>query len=92
MTKKEFVELFQKNTGMKTKAEAEKAVEGFMETVQEVLANKDDVTFTGWGKFETVLREARTGRNPGTGEEILIPEKRVVKFKVGKKLSDSVEK
>ncbi|MGL6099303.1 MAG: HU family DNA-binding protein [Fusobacteriaceae bacterium] len=92
MTKKEFVELFQKNTGMKTKAEAEKSVEGFMETVQEVLVNGDDVTFIGWGKFEAVLREARTGRNPSTGAEIEIPAKKVVKFKVGKKFADAVEK
>ncbi|MGL4402626.1 MAG: HU family DNA-binding protein [Fusobacteriaceae bacterium] len=77
---------------MKTKAEAERAVEGFMETVQEVLVNGDDVTFTGWGKFEAVLREARTGRNPSTGEEMQIAAKKVVKFKVGKKFADSVEK
>ncbi|MGL4253115.1 MAG: HU family DNA-binding protein [Fusobacteriaceae bacterium] len=92
MTKKEFVDLFQKNTGMKTKAEAEKAVEGFMATVQEVMALGDDVTFTGWGKFETVEREARTGRNPSTGAEIQIPAKRVVKFRIGKKFAEAVER
>ncbi|MGL4533574.1 MAG: HU family DNA-binding protein [Fusobacteriaceae bacterium] len=90
MTKKEFIELYLKKTGMKTKAEAERAVEGFLETIQEILVEGNDVSFVGFGKFEAVERAAKLGRNPKTGVEIQIPAKKAVKFKAGKALSDAV--
>ena len=46
----------------------------------------------GFGTFSTVVREARTGRNPATGKAIKIPKKRVARFKAGKGLSDAVKK
>lgn len=91
MTKKEFVELYQEKMEMNTRAEAERAVNGFLATVQDALAIEKELIFTGFGKFETVEREERTGRNPSTGEEMVIPAKRVVKFKAGSKLADAVE-
>ncbi|MBF4806215.1 MAG: HU family DNA-binding protein, partial [Pseudoleptotrichia goodfellowii] len=50
------------------------------------------VQFVGWGTFGVQKRAARTGRNPQTGKEIKIAAKKVVKFKVGKKLADKVAK
>jgi len=60
------------------------------ETVEEALVNEETVQFVGWGTFEVKERAARTGINPQTKEEIQIPAKKVVKFKVGKKLADNV--
>jgi len=55
------------------------------------LRGKDGkITLTGFGTFEKVLRKARTGRNPKTGEAIEIKAGNVVKFKPGKQLKDSV--
>jgi DNA-binding protein HU-beta len=51
---------------------------------------KNTFTFPGVGKLVLVNRKARMGRNPATGEEIKIPAKRVVKFRVSKKAKDAI--
>ena len=89
MSKKEFVDAYAKATG-ETKKRAEELVNQFLDTVEETLLNGDSVQFVGWGTFEVKERAARTGINPQTKEEIQIPAKKVVKFKVGKKLADNV--
>lgn len=92
MSKKEFVEAYAKATG-ETKKRSEELVNAFLETVENQLINGGDhasVQFVGWGTFEVKERAARTGRNPRTSETIEIDAKRVIKFKVGKKLADKV--
>ena len=89
MSKKEFVDAYAKATG-ETKKRAEELVNQFLDTVEESLLKGDSVQFVGWGTFEVKERAARTGINPQTKEEIQIPAKKVVKFKVGKKLADNV--
>ena len=89
MSKKEFVDAYARATG-ETKKRAEELVNQFLDTVEETLLNGDSVQFVGWGTFEVKERAARTGINPQTKKEIKIPAKNVVKFKVGKKLADSV--
>ena len=74
-----------------TKAAAEKALNGFLASVQEVLAQKGKVTLTGFGSFVVEKRQARKGRNPRTGAAINIPASWVVKFRPGKNLKDSVK-
>ena len=51
---------------------------------------KNSFTIPGVGKLVLVNRKARIGRNPATGEEIKIPAKRVVKFRVSKKAKDAI--
>lgn len=51
---------------------------------------KNSFTLPGLGKLVLVNRKARTGRNPATGEEIKIPAKKVVKFRVAKACKDAV--
>jgi DNA-binding protein HU-beta len=51
---------------------------------------KNSFTIPGIGKLVLVNRKARIGRNPATGEEIKIPAKRVVKFRVSKKAKDAI--
>ena len=89
MSKKEFVDAYAKATG-ETKKRSEELVNQFLETVEKTLLNGDSVQFVGWGTFEVKERAARTGINPQTKKEIKIPAKKVVKFKVGKKLADNV--
>lgn len=89
MSKKEFVDAYAKATG-ETKKRAEELVNQFLDTVEETLLNGDSVQFVGWGTFEVKERAAREGRNPSTGAPIKIDAKKVVKFKVGKKLADKV--
>lgn len=51
---------------------------------------RDGFTFPGVGKLVLVDRKARMGRNPATGEQIQIPAKRVLKFRVAKQAKDAV--
>ena len=89
MTKKDFIEKYAAKTGVSKKAAGE-YVEAFLETVEEALMGDASVQFVGWGTFGVQKRAARKGRNPQTGKEIKIAAKKVVKFKVGKKLADKV--
>jgi DNA-binding protein HU-beta len=51
---------------------------------------KNTFTLPGLGKLVLVNRKARIGRNPATGEQIQIPAKRVVKFRVAKAAKDAI--
>ncbi|TDT69160.1 DNA-binding protein HU-beta [Hypnocyclicus thermotrophus] len=89
MTKKELIEIYAENAEL-GKKEATKQVEGFLEAVQTALIDKGAVQFVGWGTFEVKQTKERIGRNPQTGEAMTIPARKVVKFKVGKKLAEKV--
>lgn len=92
MTKQEFISLYQEKMEISTKKEAERLINGFFSTLEEILVNGDDLSIIGFGKFETTTKAARVCRNPKTGEEVKVPEKKVVKFKVGKGLAEKVAK
>ncbi len=89
MTKAEFVAKVTEKTGS-TKADAEKAVNAFLETVTDALKASEKVVFTGFGSFEVTERAAKEGRNPQTGETIHIKATKAPKFKAGKGLKDAV--
>ena len=91
MNKKDLVTLFAENGKFATKAEAERKLDAFLSVVEEALVKGEEVNFIGWGKWEVKSKPARVGRNPQTGKEIKIAAKRVVNFKVGKKLADKVK-
>ncbi len=74
-----------------TKADAKKALDAFLNTTAKALKAGDRVALVGFGSFAVTERSARTGRNPKTGAEMQIPAKKVVKFKAGSELSDSVK-
>jgi DNA-binding protein HU-beta len=73
-----------------TKAQATEALNSVLDGISNALKSGDKVTLIGFGTFSTSRRDARTGRNPQTGQTIKIGAKNVVKFKPGKELSDSV--
>ena len=74
-----------------TKADAKKALDAFITTTGSALKGGDRVALVGFGSFSIAQRSARTGRNPKTGAEMQIPAKKVVKFKAGSELADSVK-
>lgn len=61
-----------------------------LECIQEALSKGDKVQLVGFGTFEVKERAERKGRNPQTGEEILIPATVVPIFKAGKGLKEAV--
>ncbi|KAA0259565.1 HU family DNA-binding protein [Deferribacter autotrophicus] len=90
MNKKELIERIASKAGLK-KAEAERALAAFEETVIEALKSGDKVTLVGFGTFSVSERKERKGRNPQTGEEIIIPATKTPKFTAGKILKESVK-
>lgn len=74
-----------------TKAAAAKAVQGFVDAITDILGDGDKITLVGFGTFSVVKRAAREGRNPQTGKKMKIKAKKVVKFKAGTKLADSIK-
>ncbi|MBQ1867311.1 MULTISPECIES: HU family DNA-binding protein [Selenomonas] len=89
MNKTELVAGVAEKTGM-TKKDAEKAVNALFESIQEALTSGDKVQMIGFGTFEVKERPARKGRNPRTGEDIVIPAAKNPAFKAGKALKDAV--
>ena len=78
------------NAADMTKADATKAVDAFIGVVTNALKEDDQVTLVGFGTFLVRQREARSGRNPRTGETIQIKASKVPSFKAGKALKDAV--
>lgn len=74
-----------------SKAAAERAINAFTAAVQNALEDGDEVRLSGFGVFTVGTRAARIGRNPQTGEPVNQPERKTVKFKVGKQLKDAVQ-
>lgn len=89
MTKADLVEKIAGTSGL-TKAAAERSLSAFLESVTLCLTLDHKLTLTGFGTFAVENRKARQGRNPRTGETITIPASKVVKFRPGKQLKDSL--
>ena len=89
MNKAELIGSIAGKSGL-SKADAGKALDAFVASVTESLSGGDRIALVGFGSWSVEQRDARTGRNPRTGEEIQIAAKKVVKFKAGASLSDAV--
>jgi len=89
MNKAQLIDSIADKSG-RSKAEAGRALEAFTDSVTAALKSGDRISLVGFGSFSVDRRDARTGRNPQTGEAIQIAAKNVVKFKPGAGLSKSV--
>ena len=70
--------------------EVEQVVDIFFEEIAQRLAEGGRIELRGFGAFSTREREARTGRNPRTGEAVDVPAKRVPYFKPGKEMRNAL--
>lgn len=86
MNKAELVSAMAEKSGL-TKAAAEKALNAFTAAITDSMKKGERVGLVGFGSFSVSERSERTGRNPQTGKEIIIPAKKVVKFKAGSDLT-----
>ncbi len=73
-----------------SKAAAARSVDTVLEVITESLKNGNAVTLVGFGTFSSRRREARTGRNPRTGEPIQIKASNLAVFKAGKGLKEAL--
>jgi len=79
MTKAELIDAIAASAGV-SKADAERTVGAFFDTVVSSTKNGDKITWPGFGSFATTQRAAREGRNPQTGEPVKIKASTAMKF------------
>ncbi|WP_018234038.1 HU family DNA-binding protein [Thioalkalivibrio thiocyanodenitrificans] len=89
MNKSELIDAVANSSDL-PKAQAARAVDAMIDVISSALKGGDQVTIVGFGTFLVRERDARTGRNPRTGESIQIPASKMPSFKAGKGLKDAV--
>lgn len=89
MTKKELGEVLHSRIGL-SKRESSEIVESFFNNLKDILSNGQSIKLPRFGSFRTQNRNARKGRNPSTGEDITISERKVVVFKSSRFLRDAL--
>ena len=85
LTKADIVQIVSQETGL-AKHQSRHAVETLLEIIKNSLISGDDVLVTGFGKFCVRAKSKRCGRNPATGEAMVLAPRRVVTFKCAGKL------
>ena len=91
MTKQEFVDRVADKSGL-SRRDAGKAVDAVLDAITDSLRRREDVAFTGFGKFTTQNRAAREGVNPrNPSQKVHIPAATVPKFSAGSQLKAAVK-
>ena len=91
VTKAELAEYLSDQVGLQLQ-ESKTIVDDFFEDLRELLEKDTLIKFSGFGNFGVRQKSARPGRNPKTGREVKIAERRIVTFKTGQKLKVAVNK
>ena len=89
LTKTDIVErIIEKNDF--SPAEAKDVLEDLLEIIKSTLASGEDIMISGFGKFQVNEKKPRKGRNPATGNSMVLDKRRVVTFKIAGKLRDKI--
>jgi integration host factor subunit alpha len=91
LTKAKIVDEVTETTGYTRKKSIE-TVETLLELIKQSLESGDDVMISGFGKFSVKKKNKRRGRNPATGEDMILMRRRVVTFKCSGKLRDKINR
>ena len=91
LTKADIIEAIQKENGYSLKQSFENT-ETLLEIIKRSLESGEDVMISGFGKFQVKDKRERRGRNPATGEGLILSPRRVVTFKCSNKLRDRINK
>jgi integration host factor subunit alpha len=89
ITKAKLAERVHERVGL-TKKESAEFVDDLFYVMRKALADGDKVKISGFGNFVVSDKHARRGLNPQTGEDIVIPRRRVVRFEYSRKLKDEL--
>lgn len=73
-----------------SKGDVNTIVSALFDVIADTVKTGEDVTIQNFGKWSMVTKKARKGRNPKTGEELNIPEKKSVKFAVSSKIKKDI--
>lgn len=90
MNKNQLVEIIAEKIKL-SKSQTEIMLDATLETIQKSVSKGNDVKLVGFGTFSKLERKAKVGRNPKTGETVLIPKVSVPRFKPGKEFKDIVK-
>ena len=88
-TKIQIVESIQNQTGFSRNRSSE-ILETLLEIIKSTLASGEDVLVSGFGKFCVKEKRERKGRNPATGEDLMLEPRKVVTFRCSGKLRETV--
>jgi len=91
LTKAQIVEQIHKGSESLSKNQATQLVETFLEMMKSSMESGEDVLLSGFGKFNVKNKKARKGRNPQTGEDLMLEARRVVTFKPSELLRRRVQ-
>ena len=91
MTKSELIAQLAERFPQLVAKDADYAVKMILDAMTDALARGDRIEIRGFGSFALNYRPPRTGRNPKSGEKVLVPEKYVPHFKAGKELRERVD-
>ena len=89
ITKKELIDRIADHTGNK-RVQVKRVVQQFLDEIVNELGRANRLEFRDFGVFETKIRKARKAQNPKTLEPVDVPEKRTVKFKVGRLMKEKL--
>ena len=89
MTKNELIRRVSQKAGCK-RSDAEQIIAALDALFAEALKEDEKITFQNFGTFQVRSRAARVGRNPHSGDPLLIPESKTIVFKPGKNLKNTV--
>ncbi|WER46776.1 integration host factor subunit beta [Cupriavidus sp. WKF15] len=92
MTKSELVEKLAARFPQLLLRDADISVKTILDAMSDALADGHRIEIRGFGSFGLNRRPPRVGRNPKSGERVLVPEKRVPHFKAGKELRERVDR
>jgi integration host factor subunit alpha len=87
LTKEDLKKAIQDNLDI-PKTQSNTLIESFLETIKSSLESGEDVMISGFGKFSVQNKKERRGRNPKTGEDIVIEPRKVVAFSCSGKLGE----
>jgi integration host factor subunit alpha len=88
-TKAQIFEKIQNETGF-PKNRSSDLVETLLEIIKSTLASGDDVMISGFGKFSIKQKKERRGRNPATGDDLMLTPRKIVTFKCSGKLRNRI--
>jgi integration host factor subunit alpha len=89
LTKANMIDTIYNNTDL-NKPQATRVVETFLESIKKTLESGEEVLISGFGKFCVNEKKERRGRNPATGEDLILPPRRVIAFKCSPVLRNKV--
>jgi integration host factor subunit alpha len=89
LTKAHIVEAVAEQIGY-TKHQSSELIETLLEIIKRTLESGEDVLVSGFGKFCVKTKHERRGRNPATGEDMMLEPRRIVTFNCSRKLRDKI--